>query len=523
MSQSRNGFIITIVIGVCITATKAQTPAYPPDVQSVLNKAGENKGELESVLAHYRASDDALKLQAAYFLVANMEGHSYVTFALYDSLKEELPFEVLDYASFDTLEAAFDSLEKSHPGLDFDKKETIEDVTAIKSGFLINQIDYAFRAWREKPWARAFSFPDFCEYILPYRGSNEPLENWREYFWNKYSSIQAQMADSTDPIEAVRTINKDVMTYFTFDPRFYYHPTDEGLAEMLATHLGRCEDMTNISIYAMRANGLAVTSDYTPYWANSGNNHAWNAIVTADGRVLPFMGAEANPGEYHLWNKLAKVYRKTYSKQPGNLIFQERKQEKVPAWLAGKSYKDVTSDYVKTSDIAVPLAGSLPDSIDVAYICVFNDGEWKPIQWGWIKNGEVAFAGMGTDIAYLPAFYVNEKIVPAGPPFILNDGGNIEVLEKEDPEVTSLSLVSTMAREQQASTDGVARTFLELGREYELFYWLNEWKSLGKKVADEKPLLYDRVPEGFLYWLVATGSNKDERIFSINNGKQVWW
>jgi len=97
------------------------------------------------------------------------------------------------------------------------------------------------------------------------------------------------------------------------------------------------------------------------------------------------------------------------------------------------------------------------------------------------------------------------------------------VLEKEDPEVTSLSLVSTMAREQQASTDGVARTFLEAGREYELFYWLDEWKSLGKKVADEKPLVYDRVPEGFLYWLVATGSNKDERIFSINDGKQVWW
>jgi len=523
MPQSRYGFIITIVIGVCITATKAQTPAYPPDVQAVLDKAGENKSELEKALEHYHASDDTLKLQAAYFLVANMEGHSYVTFALYDSLKEELPFEVLDYASFDTLEAAFDSLEKSHHGLDFDKKETIEDVTSIKSEFLIRQIDYAFRAWREKPWARAFSFPDFCEYILPYRGSNEPLEDWREYFWNKYSNIQAQMADSTDPIEAAKMINKDVMTYFTFDPRFYYHPTDQGLTEMLATHLGRCEDMTNISIYAMRANGLAVTSDYTPYWANSGNNHAWNALVTADGRVLPFMGAEANPGEYHLWNKLAKVYRKTYSKQPGNLIFQKRRQEKVPAWLAGKSFADVTADYVKTSDITVPLAGDLPDSINVAYICVFNDGEWKPIHWGWIKDAEVAFTGMGTDIAYLPAFYVNEKIVPAGAPFILNGGGTVEVLEKEDPEVTSLSLVSTMAREQQASTDGVARTFLEAGREYELFYWLDEWKSLGKKVADEKPLVYDRVPEGFLYWLVATGSNKDERIFSINDGKQVWW
>lgn len=37
--------------------------------------------------------------------------------------------------------------------------------------------------------------------------------------------------------------------------------------------------MTNLAIFAMRANGLAVTSDYTPFWADSSNNHAWNAIL----------------------------------------------------------------------------------------------------------------------------------------------------------------------------------------------------------------------------------------------------
>ena len=83
--------------------------------------------------------------------------------------------------------------------------------------------------------------------------------------------------------------------------------------------------MTNLTIYAMRANGLAVTSDYTPYWANSGNNHAWNAIVTPGGEVIPFMGAESNPGKYHLANKVAKVYRKTFGKQKANLAFQQRK------------------------------------------------------------------------------------------------------------------------------------------------------------------------------------------------------
>ena len=63
---------------------------------------------------------------------------------------------------------------------------------------------------------------------------------------------------------------------------------DVGLVTMLFTHEGRCEDMTNLAIYAMRANALPVTSDYTPYWANSGNNHAWNAILGRDGEVLPW-------------------------------------------------------------------------------------------------------------------------------------------------------------------------------------------------------------------------------------------
>jgi hypothetical protein len=95
--------------------------------------------------------------------------------------------------------------------------------------------------------------------------------------------------------------------------------------------------MTNLAIYAMRANGLAVASDYTPHWANTGNNHAWNAIITPEGEVIPFMGAEANPGEYELANKLAKAYRKMYAQQTNNLAFQEKKEESVPGWLNGKS------------------------------------------------------------------------------------------------------------------------------------------------------------------------------------------
>jgi hypothetical protein len=293
---------------------------------------------------------------------------------------------------------------------------------------------------------------------------------------------------------------------------------------MLKNKLGRCEDMTNLTIYAMRANGLAVTSDYTPYWANAGNNHAWNAIVIPAGKVTPFMGAEANPGEYRLANKLAKVYRKTFGKQKNNLVFQERKQKQIPPWLSGKSYLDVTPDYVKVCEVTYTFKKEVPDSIDIAYLCVFNSGEWKPIHWGRIKENKAVFIDMGTEIAYLPALYINEKIVPYGPPFILKDDCQIKELIPEEKKILSAQLISTTPCKFEHTPEGIPKTFLKPGQEYELFYWNDQWQSLGKLVAKDQPLDFGKIPAGYLYWLVSKGSDKEEeRIFTIEEGQQVWW
>ena len=44
----------------------------PPKVKKALEMAGENREELEKVIAHYRASGEKLKLQAAYELLQSM-------------------------------------------------------------------------------------------------------------------------------------------------------------------------------------------------------------------------------------------------------------------------------------------------------------------------------------------------------------------------------------------------------------------------------------------------------------------
>lgn len=501
----------------------ADTPTWPAEVMTALDSAGANRAQIEQVLNHYATAGDSLKLQAALYLIANMPGHCYVTYQLQDTTGKVIDFSALDYPTYDSLTASYGRIEKISGPLDFKKKEALSDLKTISADLLTNHIDYAFRAWREKPWAQKLTFDEFCRYVLPYRGSNEPLEDWRPYFWDRYAGLSSQMADSTSPIEAAKIINKDVMSWFGFDSRYYFHPTDQGLAEMRDKHKGRCEDMTNLAIYAMRTMGLAVTSDYTPAWANTGNNHAWNAILVPGGKVIPFMGAESNPGDYQLAHKLAKAYRKTYEQHPENLIFQKRRQEKVPAWMGGKSYVDVTSAYTSVYDPTVRLTEIVPDSTDVAYLCVFNSGEWQPVQWGWIKSGTVQFPAMGTGVMYLPAYYLNEKIVPAALPFILNNNYILTILKPDTNQTATLQLTATTQRTQEASTDGIGKALFTAGKAYELFYWNGGWKSAGKKVAGEGSLEFTGVPSHGLYWLTADGSDKEERIFTIENGQQVWW
>ncbi len=235
------------------------------------------------------------------------------------------------------------------------------------------------------------------------------------------------------------------------------------------------------------------------------------------------MGDERNPGEYKLADKIAKAYRKTYEIHRENLIFLDRKQSKIPGWLAGKSYIDVTSDYNQVSDLSIKLAPPIPDSIDIAYLCVFNDGQWQAIQWGRANKDEASFKDMGRDILYIPALYINEKIVTAGSPFVLQLSGEMRNIIPDTVNLTSLSLTSITNPRLEWSTEGIERTKVKPGQKYELFYWNGEWKSLGKATSDDKGVTFSNFPSSALYWLQTSGSNKGERVFTVEDGLQIWW
>ena len=61
------------------------------------------------------------------------------------------------------------------------------------------------------------------------------------------------------------------------------------------------------------------------------------------------------------------------------------------------------------------------------------------------------------------------------------------------------------------------------GDVYEMFYWDRRWKSLGKQKADGYTITYEKVPSNALLWIHNLTKGHEERPFTYENGKQVWW
>jgi len=65
---------------------------------------------------------------------------------------------------------------------------------------------------------------------------------------------------------------------------------------------------------------------------------------------------------------------------------------------------------------------------------------------------------------------------------------------------------------------------VETGDNYQLLMYDNgKWVSMGWKKAKETMLVFKNIPSNGLYLLKDKTKGKEERIFTYENGKQVWW
>lgn len=489
-------------------------------IKKALELAGENRAEIARFLANYEKSGDAQKFDAARWLVANMDGHGFARIELCDKDNKPLGFDALAYANLGEAQARLDEIGNSHPDADFRKISFESDLEHASADFLIAHLEGAFDAWRSLPWAKSISYEAFREHILPYRGSNEPLDLWRAPASKRLETLVTELRASSE--KDVRVIGERVRStvhpWVAFSDLYYVHPTDQSYTEMTEDKRGRCEDITNMVSFGMRSVATMCASDYTPWWAASDNNHAWEVVLDEQGR-----------GRAGLAGRAAKVYRKTFAHQESSLGAIKQEKETVPRWLSGTHYIDVTAEYQPVSAVTVRLEKP-PEGQRFAYLAVFNGGAWRPIHWGHIVDApgigtNVAFSALGRNICYLPMYHIDGVDVPASAPFILDADGIPHTLKASEAADVTLVASTTKPDIQDPDTGRIkARTMVKPDAAYELFVWKDGgWKSIGRREQGEETRVFESLAPDGLYWLVEDGSRKLERIFTVETGGQVFW
>jgi hypothetical protein len=506
------------------------------DVEAALVEAGKNRSEWERVLAHFAEKEpaDANGLLAARFLIANMPGKGYVVTVLKDAKGKVVPYDPLAYSDFEKAQVAYEALEKLHGPLEFKRDHVVGDLETLTAAYLIEHVETALDVWTTTPAHRRVGLRTFLEYVLPYRGSEEPAEAWLKPMRARLTeALKAPGAPGADADAGTlwRWINQVVAQKVRFNERYYLHPTDQGFAEMETSCAGRCEDITNMTTYAARALGLATAADYTPAWGHRDNNHAWNVLLDADGRGSDKAQAHA-----------PKVYRKTFSLDRHSLPYVLPEGREPPnRFLANRAQIDVTDQYVATAGvlslapIGVPVAGAG----GVAYACVFNGGEWVAVDWSPVvprrlrtdeplerKPPFVGFSRLGPGsggMLYLPAIHDGKRLIPAGTAWIGRKEGGVR-LWGDGP---GTALVATAVAPEQQNVDTRVVTpvsHLREGMTYVLHQWTYDgWKVLKETVATKEPLRFEDLPSDGLYWLVEKESRRLERPFTIENGRQRFW
>jgi hypothetical protein len=403
----------------------------PSHLEQALVLAGENRAELEKVLAYYSKSPaDSLKYKAACFLVENMPGHySYKNNASLDRYYEEIRSSVSYGYSRDENK---DIIEKISAKYDPTGFKYVPDITIVTGDYLIDNIEKASDVWQNGEWATHVSFDDFCEYILPYKGVElQPLDDWRDYCLNlleaDLDTLHFCDRYKNSAYHAATTVSREIIGIKQQElPIGGVNAIPvQDIRTLLSIPFGTCNDYSILAMAAIRSKGIPVMEDFTPQWPFQAQGHSWNIILLNNGKNMIFSAGSSNPGELHNPdNKMAKVFRHTYAINRDVLKIHMAEQF-VPPVFKNRFIRDVTGDYMAVSDIEIAVPRGERGKHAYAYLAVFDNKNWIPIHYGKVSGNKVVFDKMGRNNMYLPVFYTQNGIAPLAEPFFITPTGEV--------------------------------------------------------------------------------------------------
>lgn len=474
--------------------------------------SSEAHAKWEKVLSGYRVKGQEQQLRSAYFLIGNLANKASVLTVLHhDSLPNDVQLRDTDYLSLVARLSFAGEHTNSHW---LAVKCVVPDSSRITTEQMTANINNAYKARSVYPWALATDEPTFNEYVLPYRIAVEEPEDWRTYFLQRYLHLADSLPVNANTSQVYRFIEHDITRLFQYTKNYNPVISSLTLKQLLYLKRGGCEEVAGLLVYALRSVGIPATVELVPLWGRSNFGHTELIYADSTGTMAP-----------HRPNRFvdisAKVFRKMYTIQP-NPAKEISKlgvlPENIPAFFDHDDLMDVTHLRTTVADVRMPL--QYPGGREKAgYLCVYNAGTWKPVEWSQINHDTVLFKNMGTPILYHTAVYKQGEVVLTGEPFFLEKGGVVR------PAATGINPpLITLVLERNGIDEWMD---VKPGIRYVLSYWdTNEkrWKKLATNPCQkEKQIVFTNVPEGQLYKLEEVNRNNKERPFSYESGKQRWW
>ena len=409
-------------------------------LEQALYNAESNRKELEKVLQHYQ--NDEVKLQAARFLIENMDAHFWQYHEHYESFYRDIDSLYRNHTNQGATfyQKAYENLAEKYGYFMFGS-ERKNDIQCITSDYLIAHIDSVFRM-QQSPWVGKYSFEHFCNYVLPYRVCGEPVREWMDVYIKEYGKYLADCNNAQQNrfqlFGACNAVNrKDHASLYYFKS---YMP-ELPLSFLPSVKIGDCDTYATHSVAQMRAMGIPAALDFMPQWGNHSVGHSWPVFLPTDDTFFPF-GVNEPIGDYFFRrsdDKVTKIFRRTFKKQPEMRSIHESDEPK-PELFQTACLQDVTQLYVETSDVSIPLFGDVKS--EYVYLAVFGSQDWRIVHFAERQGDKAQFRKMGRGVVYLPVTYGRRgRLIPAGHPFVLELDGSVTMLKADDDEKETVRLV----------------------------------------------------------------------------------
>jgi hypothetical protein len=427
---------------IIIITTLCACNQIPENVKQTLELAGENRTELQKVIDHYQKPEDSLKLKAAYFLIGNMKNKFFYPYntiqkKLMDSLVAlgsniESKRESLSFHGYTILRDTLNARANSYWGTlkertSFEREQIIKDVNIVTSKLLIENIDCAFKVWENVPWSKHYTFDQFCEYVLPYRTSQDVPGFWRKSLVKRYGWLLDTIKQNEDFLRAAEIIDDSL--YFQYNEKFEEF-SNTNIMDMDVVKLGTCRQHSSFKMALFRALGIPISE------VQGLHGTSWVIVPDETGR---FIGWESNTSpkmdapyiDDLRYENYSKVLRYAYKIQP--IPIKDAVISDIPHLFLDTGKEDVTKNHNYAANISLKLSLKAPRKTNHAFLCVFSGKtkNWEASGWSKIEDGHTTFKDMGLNRIYLPMYYLDNNYYPAGNAFYVNNKGNIIDLKSD--------------------------------------------------------------------------------------------